>query len=77
MRINNIEPTNFGAKARIRGIDNQKHPYLYNEIIALTKEYKIPATFKTHEIELPSVSNDVMKKLNELKIKFFSGKKHQ
>ena len=77
MRINNIEPTNFGAKARIRGIDNQKHPFLYNEIIALTKEYKIPATFKTHEIELPSVTNDIFKRLNELKIKFFSDKKHQ
>ena len=76
MRINNIESTHFGAKARIRGIDNKKHPYLYNEIIALTKEYKIPANFKTHEIELPSVTNDIFKKLNELNIKFKSDKKH-
>ena len=72
MKIDNMQPAVFGAKARIRSMDNKKHPYLYNEIILLTKEYKIPANFRTHEIELPSVSNSVLRKLNELKIKFSS-----
>ena len=72
MRINSIQPINFGTKAHIRCIDNKDHPLLYNEIISIVKEFKIPANYRTQEIELPSVSNDIIKKLNELKIKFIS-----
>ena len=76
MRVNNIEPTNFGAGVRIRGEENKGHKYLYNEINRLTKEFRIPATFRTKEIELPSVTVGVMRRLNDLKIRFYSGKKH-
>ena len=76
MKINNIDSTNFCAKAYIRCAENQKHEYLYNEILNLTNKYKIPANFRTEDIDLPSVSTDILKTLNKLKIKFYSGKKH-
>ena len=70
MKVNSIEPTTFRAGIRIRGAENKGHQYLYNEINDITKEFKIPATFKTREIELPSVSKGVLAKLQELGIKF-------
>lgn len=70
MRINKIESTNFGAGVRIRGIENKEHQFLYNEINNITKEFKIPATFRTQEIELPSINENVLSKLKELGIKF-------
>ena len=76
MRIEKIQPIGFDGVAKIRGLDNKKHPFLYNEIENLRKEFKFPANFKTQEIELPSVSVDIFRKLNELKIRFYSGKKH-
>jgi len=72
MKVNQISSTNFGTIVRIKSADNSKHPFLYNEIEQLRKDYRIPANFKTHEIELPSVSVDILHKLNELKIKFKS-----
>lgn len=70
MKVNNISPTEFGAMARIKQSRNKSHRYLYNEIIDLTNEYKIPATFKTGEIILPSVSVSIFRELNKLKIRF-------
>lgn len=76
MKVNNIASTNFGVNVRIKSADNKKHQFLYNEIEQLRKDYRIPVNFKTHEIELPSVSVNILKVLNELKIRFYSGKKH-
>ena len=70
MKIKSITPTNFQAGVRILGAENKSHQYLYNEINNITKEYKIPATFHTNMIELPSISEQIIKKLNELGIKF-------
>jgi hypothetical protein len=70
MRVNSIVPTNFQAGVKIRCVENKEHKYLYNEVNNITREFKIPATFKTHEIELPSVSEKIIAKLNELGIKF-------
>lgn len=78
MKVNNISSTNgtnFKAGIRIRGKENQEHKYLYNEVNQLTKEFRIPANFKTHEIELPSVNLAVMNALDKLKIKFVSEEK--
>ena len=74
MKIYSIQPktnqTSFHAGVRIKGSDNLKHNFLYNEIIKLTNDFKIPANYKTEEIVLPSVSKDILKKLKELKIIF-------
>ena len=77
MKVNNVSSTNFNAGVKIRGNDNLGHKYLYNEINRLTNEYKIPATFRTEEIELPTVNIDILKRLNSLKIKFLNCEKHQ
>jgi len=70
MKVNNVSSTNFGAMARIKQANNKNHPYLYNEIMKLAKEYQIPATFRTKEIELTSVPINILRKLNKLKIRF-------
>jgi hypothetical protein len=70
MKVHTITSTNFGTGVRIKGADNKSRLYLYNEVNDITKEFKIPATFHTGEIELPSVTKDVIKKLNDLGIKF-------
>ena len=77
MKINSVQPAMFGAKANIKCIDNKKHPYLYNEINSIVKEFKIPATFRAEEIELPSASPLVLKRLIELDIKFKCNVKEQ
>jgi len=70
MKIYNIEPTNFRAAVNISSIENKGRIYLYNEVNNITKEFKIPATFRTNNIELPSVTDNVINKLKELGIKF-------
>ncbi len=75
MKVNYILSTNFGGSERcvtINPLYNKTHPFLYNEINDLTKSYQIPATFKTDKIELTSVSKSVLRRLNELKIRFKS-----
>jgi len=75
MKINSISPATFGTAIRIRGAENQGRVYLYNEVNNLMREFSIPAVFKTEEIELPSVSEKIISKLNKLGIKFISSMK--
>ena len=70
MKVNNVSSTNFQAGIKIRGTENKGQKYLYNELLKLTKDYKIPANFHTNEVEFPSVSKSIIAKLNELGIKF-------
>ena len=72
MRIDSISPASFKAAVKIRGAENQGRVYLYNEVNSLMREFRIPAVFKTEEIDLPSVSNQIISKLNKLGIKFIS-----
>ena len=75
MRINSINPTNFGTGIRIISVENKGRTYLYNEVGDLMREFHIPAVFKTEEIELPSVSGNFISRLKDLGIKFISMKK--
>lgn len=70
MKINNIGPTNFNGGIRINSMENKENQYLYNHILKITRDFKIPATFHTQEIELPTVTKDILKKLKELGIRF-------
>lgn len=70
MKVNSISSTNFGAGINIKSAENQHRRFLYNDIEAIRKEFKIPANFRTHEVELPSVSKEILKKLKDLEIKF-------
>ena len=75
MRINSINPTSFGAGIKIMSVENKGRTFLYNDVNDLMREFHIPAVFKTEEIELPSVSNNIISRLRELGIKFISMKK--
>ena len=70
MKVNNISSTNFGAGIMIKATENRKCKFLYNHVNDLTNEFHIPANFRTHEIELPSVSKAIILKLKDLGIKF-------
>lgn len=70
MKVNRISSVGFGAGVNIISAENQHRQYLYNDIEAIRKEFKIPVLFHTHKIELPSVSQAIIAKLNELGIKF-------
>lgn len=70
MKTNRISSTNFQSGIKVNCKDNKNIKYLYNEILGVTREYKIPANFQTPGITLPSVTKDVLKKLRELGIKY-------
>ena len=72
MKVNCISPTNFGTGVKINSAENKHRQYLYNEIEAIRKEFKIPVSFRTQDIELPSVSKNIINRLKELGIKFNS-----
>jgi predicted metal-dependent TIM-barrel fold hydrolase len=70
MKINSIEPTTFNAGIKILCNENKGNQYLYNHVLKIARDYKIPATFHTDKIELPSVTKAILEKLNEFKINF-------
>ena len=73
MRANAITSVYTGWKAaRIlpKAKKNIERPYLYNEILDITKKFRVPANFQTHKIELPSPTKAVIAKLKELGIKY-------
>ena len=69
MKINNISSVNFNG-IHINASENKSNKYLYNQIQEITNVYKIPATFKVSSIDLPTITDEIIKKLNELGIKF-------
>ena len=72
MKINNITSTNFGAGVRILYSENKNYWNLNGDIENIRKEFKIPVSFHTPEIELPSASKTILKRLKDLGIKFSS-----
>ena len=63
----------IGANTRIKAVinrqENKHRQYLYNEVFKFIKEQKIGASFKTNEIEIPSVQYSALNKLKALGIK--------
>lgn len=70
MKIYSIGSTNFKGGVKILDAENKGNEFLHNHIQKITNDFKIPATFRSYEIELPSVSQAIIEKLNELGIKF-------
>ena len=73
MRINAITSAYSDFKSvRImsKSKENIKRPYLYNEILDITRKFKVPATFHNNKIEMPNPTLSVITKLNELGIEF-------
>lgn len=73
MKINAITPVYTDLKSvliKSKSKENIQRPYLYNEILNITKKFHVPATFHNNKIELPAPTIAVIDKLNELGIKF-------
>jgi len=50
--------------------ENITRPFIYNEILDITKKLRVPATFHTAKIELPEPTLAVLEKLKELGISY-------
>lgn len=56
--------------------DSNKHiKYLYNDVLDIVKQNKIPAMFGTKGIDLPSVTKNIIDKIKELGIIFIDKQK--
>ena len=71
MKIDRLQQVSFGSKnIIIKASENKTNPYLYNNVQTITRELKIPANFRTHEINLPTIAENVQKMLKEFKIRY-------
>ena len=70
MRINKITGTSFNNKIVINTNKNKHVEYLYNKVVDLAREDRVPAIFHLDRIELPYVKDNFLTKLNNLKIYF-------
>lgn len=72
MKITNSPSAFCGNKIKIasKAKENIKVPYLYNNVLDIVKECKVPAVFSNDNIEISSVTKDVVKQLKERGIKF-------
>ncbi len=68
MRIDSINQTNFAAKATILNNKNAHVPFLYNQLLGISRENKLATNFLTHKIEFPSISSALIKKIKDLGI---------
>ena len=66
MKINKINRINV----EISSFANKHRPYLYNEMFSLAKEHQIQGTFGNDYITLSSMPENLLKVLEDLKIKF-------
>ena len=60
------DPIRIIAKSR----NNKKHPFLYNEVLAITRKERISATFHNNRIDLPAPTKEAIAQLKLLNIKF-------
>ena len=70
MRTAPVSNKLYRAQAIIKTKANKNHVYLYNEMSDFITKNKIGAVFKNNEIELPSISLQLLEKLRKLGIKF-------
>ena len=68
MKIHSITSTNFYGGINIKAAENAGNAYWYYHVMKITRDFKLPASFYTDNIELPSVSKAVIAKLKELGI---------
>lgn len=65
MKVNRVSFTGIKVYPK----DNKDVKYLYNELLDVVREQRLPATFRTDVVELPA-SNKVAEILKKLNIKF-------
>ena len=62
----NIKAIRISPKSK----KNINKPFLYNEVLEITRCMGLPATFHTKKIELPSPTRELIAKLKELGISY-------
>ena len=71
MRIQSTQ-TNFGTLFIPR--KQNKREYLFNELLDVVNELKVPAVFLNEGVEFPQVTFGLLDKLTELKMKWIDKK---
>lgn len=56
-------------------MENIGHKYLYNEVLEIVQEERIPAIFANVEINLPSTTKAALERLKALNIKYIIAEK--
>ncbi len=74
MRTNNVTPVLFTGinpvviKPKYK--KNINKPYLYNDVLDITKDFRVGAVFHNNKIELPSPTKEIIEKLRSLGIAY-------
>lgn len=71
MRIQPTQP-NFGTLFIPR--NQNKREYLFNELLDLVNELKVPAVFSNEGVEFPRITFKLLDRLVELKMKWIDKK---
>ena len=66
--VANQKPSSVNIPAN--SAKNKERQYLYNEVLDLIKECRVPAVISNHGIKLPSPSTQILNRLNETGIHF-------
>ena len=69
MRVGKIDTTPFEG-VKIIAKDNKEVKFLYNKVVDVVKENKIPAVFATDYIQLPTTTEKILKRLTELNVSY-------
>lgn len=69
MQITRIGGPSFNG-VNINAKQNAEVKFLYNKVLDVVRENKIPATFATDYIDLPTTNKTILDKLTEFGIKF-------
>ena len=54
----------------VKRTDNMQCDLMYNIVLDLTRSLKLPAIFRTHEIQLSTTTKELLEKLNKANIKY-------
>lgn len=74
MSVDAVAPRIYSGLKAVRILPksdkNIVRPFIYNEILDITKKLHVPATFHTAQIELPEPTLAVLDRLKELGISY-------
>lgn len=74
MRTNNVTPMLFTGLNPViikpKYKKNLNKPYLYNDVLDITKDFQVSAIIHNNKIELPSPTKKIIEKLRSLGIAY-------
>ena len=75
MKIQTVNNTSFNQNIRILSKENKHIPFLYNDLLKISRDNKLATNFRTTEIEFPNVSDSIVRKIKRLGIKIAKANK--